>query len=532
MTTESPSLDLTTNIWDCENRQTRVELPAGDIHTYTYNSDHKRIAKEDELGVITSFTWDHENIIEESNDTGVIEKERTYKPTQYGDLISQYNVPELEPIYHHYNAQGSTTELTDETEVITDTWTYQSFGKTASRTGTSINPYQWIGKKGYYKDEETNNYSIRRRTYNPTSGRFISEDPIGFKAGDENWYRYVGNDAINKDDPSGLATIIKGEEITSGEYACTPISRQWGIFFKSKFLIGHLYEQLGDDGRGVVRRLNYIAPYKDVLDQTHLDTLEEWEAWFKANGEYVSAREFKVRLSEAENQDDLDITIKHLKNRVAVGWRETKQEACDYGKRYTVGVVRVASPTVDIGVQCYKLSQEPTNSEHYATFGVFGKSGDAARAYKKWCYQAWKKYQQSKSAVPDELKWKPSGPPKPPRAGGTAPEGDFKELFDHLVELRQDGTSIDKVEAVYLDGVQQIQGRASQVGTSVENQFFGTAGSGQWRVYEGNPSLDDAPVIAFNAENGSIAVGRSSGVVDTGTTGYQLFDFSFLYPAE
>ena len=119
-----------------------------------------------------------------------------------------------------------------------------------------------------------------------------------------------------------------------------------------------------------------------------------------------------------------------------------------------------------------------------------------------------------------------------PRAGGTAPEGDFKELFDHLVELRQDGTSIDKVEAVYLDGVQQIQGRASQVGTSVENQFFGTAGSGQWRVYEGNPSLDDAPVIAFNAENGSIAVGRSSGVVDTGTTGYQLFDFSFLYPAE
>ena len=204
LSTESPSLDLTTYTWDYENRQTRVELPSGDIHTYAYNSDHKQIAKEDELGVITSFTWDHENIIEESNDTGVIEKEYTYKPTQYGDLISQYNVPELEPIYHHYNAQGSTTELTDETEVITDTWTYQSFGKQNTRTGTTINPYQWIGKKGYYKDEETKSYSIRRRTYNPISGRFQSEDPIGFAGGDVNWYRYVKNDPTGKDDPSGL----------------------------------------------------------------------------------------------------------------------------------------------------------------------------------------------------------------------------------------------------------------------------------------------------------------------------------------
>ena len=189
LSTESPSLDLTTNTWNYENQKTQVELPSGDIHTYVWNCDQTRIARIDELGTSTSFVRDHKNDIEEVDDLGSTIAEYTYEPQLHGNLISQHR--DSETFYHHYNAQGSTTELTDATEVITDTWTYQSFGKTASRTGTSINPYQWIGRKGYYKDEETNTHHIRRRDYDPNTGRFQSEDPIGFKAGDENVYRYV-----------------------------------------------------------------------------------------------------------------------------------------------------------------------------------------------------------------------------------------------------------------------------------------------------------------------------------------------------
>ncbi|MBA4062484.1 MAG: hypothetical protein C0501_02020, partial [Isosphaera sp.] len=32
--------------------------------------------------------------------------------------------------------------------------------------------------------------------YSPTLGRFISNDPIGFQAGDVNLYRFVGNHPV------------------------------------------------------------------------------------------------------------------------------------------------------------------------------------------------------------------------------------------------------------------------------------------------------------------------------------------------
>jgi hypothetical protein len=43
--------------------------------------------------------------------------------------------------------------------------------------------------------------------YDPTIGRWLSEDPKGFEAGDSNLYRYVGNATTNATDPSGLDHI-------------------------------------------------------------------------------------------------------------------------------------------------------------------------------------------------------------------------------------------------------------------------------------------------------------------------------------
>ncbi len=54
---------------------------------------------------------------------------------------------------------------------------------------------------------ESGLYYNRARNYDPRTGRFISEDPIGFAGEDTNLYRYVNNNPITKIDPSGLSEV-------------------------------------------------------------------------------------------------------------------------------------------------------------------------------------------------------------------------------------------------------------------------------------------------------------------------------------
>ncbi len=44
----------------------------------------------------------------------------------------------------------------------------------------------------------------RARFYDPATGRWISQDRLGFDAGDSNLYRYVRNEPISQTDPKGL----------------------------------------------------------------------------------------------------------------------------------------------------------------------------------------------------------------------------------------------------------------------------------------------------------------------------------------
>ncbi len=79
---------------------------------------------------------------------------------------------------------------------------YDAYGKITSQTNVGSQPrFGFAGRDIESVGGMTYN---RNRYYSTSSGRFISQDPIGFNAGDENLYRYVGNSPTNARDPSGL----------------------------------------------------------------------------------------------------------------------------------------------------------------------------------------------------------------------------------------------------------------------------------------------------------------------------------------
>ncbi|WP_158536891.1 MULTISPECIES: PKD domain-containing protein [Halobacteriovorax] len=81
---------------------------------------------------------------------------------------------------------------------------FNSNGEAMQLSETSDMIYGYTGRE---VDPESNLYYYRARYYNPSAGRFMSEDPIGFSGGDFNKYRYVFNNSKNNIDPSGQVTI-------------------------------------------------------------------------------------------------------------------------------------------------------------------------------------------------------------------------------------------------------------------------------------------------------------------------------------
>ncbi len=105
--------------------------------------------------------------------------------------------------FYHYDALGSTQELTDPNETVTDTYRYNAWGQVLTRTGTTLNPHTYVGKERYYLTPDPVLYLLGVRYYEVKLGRFITLDPAERGL---NWYLYVVNLPIRGADPSGLST--------------------------------------------------------------------------------------------------------------------------------------------------------------------------------------------------------------------------------------------------------------------------------------------------------------------------------------
>ena len=170
----------------------------------------------------TYFQYDGWNLLQEGNNAWG--PARVYvHGNRVDEIVWSYNTFTGDQAFHHYDARGHCTLLTDSLGDILEQYEYDAFGRPYyDAAGNSIGTYDQFGiLQGYsivgnrflFTGREWLSdlrlYDYRNRMYQPELGRFLQPDPKEFAAGDYNLYRYCHNDPVNKSDPTGLLETEK-----------------------------------------------------------------------------------------------------------------------------------------------------------------------------------------------------------------------------------------------------------------------------------------------------------------------------------
>lgn len=151
-----------------------------------------------------------------------------------------------------------------DTTTLEDHIAYDSFGRIVFETSPSVtSDFKFTAR---YTDSTTGLRWNLNRWYVPTIGRWASEDPIGFDAGDPNLARLVGNQVTNAVDPSGLETPPRGPIDWSNPLKNGP---QWGF--------------------------PVYRACRDGAEQVAGWTKRQWDAFWSAAGEAAARLEGKLK---------------------------------------------------------------------------------------------------------------------------------------------------------------------------------------------------------------------------------------------
>lgn len=159
--------------------------------SYRYDGDGLRTSKT-VGGETTRFAWDQSGdlpLLLQAGNTSYI-----YGP--HGRPIEQ--ITGATPRYLLADQQDSTRLLTDGSGKVVGTYSFDPWGNLTSHTGTATTDLQYDGQ---YTDSESGLIYLRARYYDPTTGQFMTRDPLVTKT--RSPYGYAADDPVNSADPTG-----------------------------------------------------------------------------------------------------------------------------------------------------------------------------------------------------------------------------------------------------------------------------------------------------------------------------------------
>ena len=204
----------------------RNESGGWDKQTWVYRYDalNRRIRKgrlkedgglEDE----TRFVWDGSRLLQEvyarGSYTYVYADQDSYEPLAQIHNYTNAGFETYQEInYFHCDQIGIPREMTDKDGRLLWFGDYDGWGRLDSETNIT-GAHQPFRLQNQYCDAETGLHYNFFRYYDPNSGRFINQDPIGLWGGD-NFYWFAPNSSAWID-VLGLASIFEKLKITTSD---------------------------------------------------------------------------------------------------------------------------------------------------------------------------------------------------------------------------------------------------------------------------------------------------------------------------
>ena len=164
--------------------------------SFKYDSFGRRIYKSS-ISSTSIYAYDGDTLAEETNSSGTV-LARYSQGLNTDEPLALLRTSATS--YYHADGLGTITSLSSGAGTLAQTYAFDSFGNRTAASGSLINVFQYTGREF---DSETGEYYYRARYFDPSSGRFLNEDPIQFVGG-INAYRYVSNNPTDLRDPMGL----------------------------------------------------------------------------------------------------------------------------------------------------------------------------------------------------------------------------------------------------------------------------------------------------------------------------------------
>jgi RHS repeat-associated protein len=199
-----------TSVLETVSSTTQVQV------TYTYDIFNNRVQESEYVNgtgtTVTRHAYDGQNVWADLNTGNTVLTRYVYGDGV--DHILARDVASGQPnagvAFYLTDRLGSVRDIENSSQVIQDNLNYDGFGNVTESNSGVGDRYKYTAREF---DTNTGLQYNRARYYDPSTGRWTSEDPLAFEAGDSNLYRYLGNGPTDWTDPFGLARKINEKDL-------------------------------------------------------------------------------------------------------------------------------------------------------------------------------------------------------------------------------------------------------------------------------------------------------------------------------